>query len=230
MTAAVAAAKIWFDGQNIPADHGLEHALAVLAHAKRALKHTNLSKRRATRVLIAALLHDVDDRKVTGLPRGVKNTYSNARTLCVVVGLPERDIAKIVEMISLVAASENGNSVVAKLYKLIPRECDRIEALGMIGVERCAEYTKRIGRPEYTPATPMPTTPEELDVVLAGYNIENYSGTSASMLDHFYDKLLHLGVSHTGNEYVIAEMNARVNIMRDWLLERNREICASTSA
>src|SRR5204863_4319085 len=83
-------------------------------------------------IILAALLHDADDRKFFG-----DSNYKNARYL--LRKIPEGDVELVVHMIDLVSTSKNGNStpVASSGWLLIPRYCDRLEAVGKIGIERC---------------------------------------------------------------------------------------------
>jgi HD superfamily phosphodiesterase len=214
----------WCNERNIPEDHGLGHFLIVADHAKCAIREANRTVAEGTNTVLAALLHDMDDRKLTGVPTG---EYANARGILAQLNLPAGAAEQVIKEISIVAASANGNSRPDIPDEGLARECDRLEAIGVAGVERCRAYTLRVGRPIYTPATPMPCSLEELDAVMATYSIESYmarGGSSASMLDHFYDKLLHFDVVHSGNAYIMAKTEERMNYMRNWLVETNRAI------
>ena len=103
-------------------------------------------------------------------------------------------------MIEYVSASKNGNSVpeIAKTNPeyLWPRCCDRLEAIGTIGAVRCYQYALEIGNKLALPnSTPMPKTSEELWSFVVPERFDEYQrscGKSASMLDHYYDKLLQI--------------------------------------
>jgi hypothetical protein len=41
------------------------------------------------------------------------------------------------------------------------------------------------------------------------------------MIDHFYDKLLHIGVINSGNPYLKYLADERIQIMKNWLYEIN---------
>ena len=101
-------------------------------------------------------------------------------------------------MISYVSASANGNKIPAIALEfpefLWPRFCDRLEAIGTIGAVRCYQYTIENDRILHIPnLTPRPTSEEDLwKNYVTDDRFEKYQlkGSSISMMDHFYDKLL----------------------------------------
>ena len=102
-------------------------------------------------------------------------------------------------MISLVSCSSNGHSFPDDAKRspwiLIPRWADRLEAVGEIGIVRCYEYNVHIGTPLFTPNTPRPKTIELIRAAATTERFEAYQkrgGTSDSMMDHYYDKLLQI--------------------------------------
>jgi uncharacterized protein len=153
--------------------HGHAHAVAVLAHARAALKLERrrlvLNTEQVMAVQLAALLHDVDDPKVVGAATAA-TPYHNARTILADVGFSAPDL--VVRMIDLVSFSKNGNSDATLPFRdstgrwvrathvpawmLIPRYADRLEAIGATGVARCAAYGLQVGRPLVDATTPRP--------------------------------------------------------------------------
>ena len=99
-------------------------------------------------------------------------------------------------MMSLVSCSANGNVPARRAPRaelLWPRWADRLEATGAIGGVRCHQYNAKAGSPIACEDTPRPAdeaaalalaTPERF----AAYQANGGSG--ASMVDHYYDKLL----------------------------------------
>ena len=145
---------------------------------------------------LAALLHDVDDSKY--FPEGSEN----ARSILVETFGAKNDalIDEIMEIISWVSASTNGNSVPVKVHSsqayhlLIPRWADRLEAVGRRGVVRCYQFNNERMLPLFTENTPRAKSEEELWRIAEG-RLQKYmdrGGTSESMIDHYYDKLLHI--------------------------------------
>ncbi len=192
----------WTAKHNIPDDHGMKHYLQVRANALAARTLATLTANQRLAVLLACLLHDVDDRKLkrSTLPlpeelAGVQPAYPVAYTFLQDVEVSAEIRNLVLAMIDLVAASKNGNRTHEPKWMLIPRDCDRLEALGEIGIQRCYEYTVRSGAPLVCPTTPLPCTEDELKKVLVTRTLEAYvasGGVSASMLDHYLDKLLNM--------------------------------------
>ncbi len=209
---------------NVEECHGVQHALNVFDHANRALLVSDQPKSDEERdaVRLAALLHDADDRKF--FP--ASSNYENARNILKKV-LPNREnIHKlIIKMIALVSCTKNGNSSQTEVeeWQLIPRISDRLEAIGLIGVFRAYTYTKHVGDPLFLRCTPRVTTEEELHQVATKERFENYVNgkPSVSMIDHFYDKLLHIGnpnLLSIKNVYLRSEARIRHQYMVEFVL------------
>ncbi len=109
-------------------------------------------------------------------------------------------LAEALEMISYVSASSQGNSVPERALTnpefLWVRFSDRLEAIGTIGVVRCLQYNEECGKPLSVETTPRPQTSEEVWANVLPERFENYMvrKESDSMMDHYYDKLLHVAV------------------------------------
>jgi len=230
--------RAWSSALKLPIDHNFEHFYKVFQHALRAIqdipREIQLSSAQITSILLAALTHDVDDKKLKLPPCGDifptkhsrSNYYPNAYDILMKSGC-EKYVDLVLEMISLVSCSANGNRDVlpqGEKWKYIPRECDRLEALGMIGVCRVATGTFRSGLPFRTLDTPLPLTVEGCHAILQQRPLEKYlerKGQSDSMLDHFYDKLLHLYVVLSENPYIEKENRKQMAEMYRWLLQVN---------
>ena len=157
-------------------------------------------------IKLAALLHDVDDKKY--FPGTHPGTYPNASAILESIGVGRKagnidsSHERIIKMISWVSCSENGNSVPEEVdtsggyYLLIPRWADRLEAVGCKGVVRCYQFNQERGRPLWSEESPRPTNEEELwDTYAFPSKLQDYmdrGGTSRDMISHYYDKLLHI--------------------------------------
>ena len=213
--------------------HGLSHMLVVLCHASKALEahaahKKDISEKDKTKVKLAALLHDIDDAKY--FPNN--KTYENARMILTEVNtgeLSDGDIEDIIEMISWVSSSVNGDRIpekaLKKEYLLYPRYADRLEALGLFGVERTLHYTlkqKQQNKPKgvlFTKATLKGVTADDIfNNIATQKRYESYGIASDSMIDHFYDKLLRLGVYPIKNDYFESETKKRQQPLIDIVL------------
>lgn len=201
--------------------HGISHAIAVLNNAKNALDAGNygLDTWQNFAIAIAALVHDADDRKIFPEFQG------NAKRIATTVLLqywprPEEvePMVRLIEnMIGLVSASQNKEVFQGPEWMTIPRDADRLEALGWIGVQRTYGYCRHIGTPLFTSQTPRVTNEDDLARIATPQRFRDYSGNSASMIDHFYDKLVHCATLQTTNPWLIQEAAARRQVMVDFL-------------
>jgi len=193
-------------------DHGYEHAINVYSHAIEALKYESLEREQQESILLACLLHDCDDHKLFQTQNN-----QNSRDILKSIQYPQPEI--VITMISLISASQNKNTIpnVPRWY-LIPRDCDRLEAIGKIGIERCLQYAKRKNLPMTTVNTSKVTTEEELFQVATQERFNNYT-TSVSVIDHFYDKLLHIHQMSSCNKYLDEEAKCRHKLMVKFVLD-----------
>ena len=194
--------------------HGIDHALTVLFHAQNVLKYENLTEQQRTAVELASLLHDADDSKFFN----TKDNF-NAKTILNLFYRNKTLKNMVMVMINLVSCSKNKNNIDPNLenFYYIPRFCDRLEALGEIGLERALIYNQIINRPLYLVTTKFPKNREELYKIATKQRFENYSGNSESFIDHLYDKVLHLKVE-TGNIYLDTLFKIRHRIIEDYIL------------
>jgi len=198
--------------------HGIDHAVAVMNHAENALNHAvfTVDERTKRCVLLAALLHDADDRKF--FPNNTN--YENLRNI--LETSPIDEIELIIRMVSLVSSSKNGDSIphdaVDNEWLLYPRYADRLEAIGLIGVERCYQYALTTQNPLYVSSTPCVTTEEEMWRVATPERYQHYSGVSDSMIDHYYDKLIRASMFPIKNEYFDKETELRRKPSIDFVL------------
>ena len=188
------------DHAEIKASHGLHHVLAVYNHALKAIAchEPLLSACMAMEVKIAALLHDVDDKKY--FPNQ-KVGFENAREIMAKAQVPKHSCDTVLDMIRLVSCSSNGNQVPrhiidgGKYYLLIPRWSDRLEAVGKVGIVRSYQYNTEHGQPLSSSQSPRARTREEIWQCAQPERFIAYQssgGISTDMISHYYDKLLHI--------------------------------------
>ena len=220
--ASVALREI-LENSNIDQGHGIDHALTVLDHTKKALSYSNVKdpKKRLI-ILLTALLHDADDRKF--FPENDDN--QNAKFILERVLPGKKDIHEsVIYWIDRVSFSKNGNTLldgsddIDEEY-LYPCISDRCEATGEIGIIRCYLYTIHVKRPLYTDETPRCKTEEELNELcqerLPIYLRDKKSDT---FIDHFYDKIYHLSNVEVKNPYLRNLLKERHEIIVSFLLK-----------
>uniref|UniRef100_A0A6G6AD82 Hd superfamily phosphodiesterase n=1 Tax=Borely moumouvirus TaxID=2712067 RepID=A0A6G6AD82_9VIRU len=211
--------------------HGFDHFVAVRNHALKALEFENISTTKKLQVELAAFLHDVDDPKI--FPNSID--YQNAR-LVLDTSFNEinfndliSDITfesfktDIIQLISLVSCSKNGDDEPPEQWMAIPRDADRLEAIGQIGITRCKEFAIHIKLPFYIKTTPIAKTREDVFkyATIDRFNKYKSGHKSVSMIDHYYDKLLHIGKStnlRSQNPYILEEAKKRNEEMIEFVL------------
>lgn len=139
--------------------------------------------------IIAALLHDVDDKKYAKT-----ENYANARGITKQAGCDESTIEMVIKIISLVSCSENGDSVPewAEDWMIVVRQADRLEGLD---IGRMLKYGQKYGQPLHTQETARVNDLNELYTSVATkekYALYCQGVPSKSGIDHIYEKLLHV--------------------------------------
>jgi len=209
--------KCLMEGENIPG-HNIAHFINVADHAVRACEHEEISDEIKKGIEIAALLHDVDDHKI--FPDN--HNYENATKILNELNVNQTEL--IIEMIKLVSCSKNGGTHAKYNWMVIPRDCDRLEAIGKIGIDRCREYTIYKNMPFHTAITPRIYTRDDVYKIATVDRFINYTNgnPSSSMIDHYYDKLLHIGKPEyltSGNKYILQQAEIMNNVIIDYILE-----------
>jgi uncharacterized protein len=207
------------------AAHSIDHFLAVRDHAILAVDQASgfLTDEQKEAVIAAAFLHDVDDYKLT---KGHTPLYHDTWLEYVIEELKIPNGESITKMVELVSCSKWGDHKddTSPDYYYIPRYCDRLEAIGEIGVKRCIEFSESRQRPFHLPETSIVTTREDLYKVATPERYDLYSRGikryPETILDHFYDKLLHikLPVWMSNNQYLRTEFDKRTGYVEDWVI------------
>lgn len=213
-----------FDKTKPDIGHDLNHAIIVHRHGINAIESCGdkLSDEIRLSIELACLTHDLDDEKVVG-KQEVELKYAKD-FLDHYPDLNSGIKTLIISMIKLVSCSKNGdvldNSNPTWMY--IPRYCDRLEAIGDVGVERCLSFSKDRNRPLYNENTKIPKTLEELDNIATKNRYTEYctgKRKSETTLDHFYDKILHVGVPNwMCNTYLENEARKRQIYVKGWIM------------
>ena len=224
----VSALQKLLDSNDIDNGHGIDHVTKVLCHANNAIAVSKTVKNpmHLDAIRYAALLHDADDRKF--FPDSVD--CQNARMILEQILPGESSMHNLViKIISLVSCSSNGNSFdnieECDEWMYIVRICDRLEAIGPIGVARAYAYGIHTNSPLFLETTPRATTMEELNDIATPERFMRYldKKQSLSIIDHFYDKLLHIGTNEAlgivDNSYLSREAQERHQYMVDYVLK-----------
>ncbi len=210
--------KNFLKSNQICKSHGYMHMFRVMELCEKACaRERTLNDRTKHLICCAGLLHDVDDKKL--FPNSID--YDNLRLL--MRSYPKEDIELVVEMVSYVSSSANGDTIPERATKnpwlLYPRHADRIEAIGKVGMIRCYQYNSGKNHPLFTENTKKAFDAGDLwDNIATKERYESYNGNSESMIDHYYDKLLRLGMFETTNTFLNAEKDNKIKPMVDFVL------------
>lgn len=156
---ALAYVKNFFN--NDSSGHDFQHTLRVY---KIAMIISETEKCNLEEVKLIALLHDVDDYKISPNTSG---TLDNARNFLSSHGKSPSYIDKICTDISKISFSKRHASSSLSIEGKIVQDADRLDAIGAIGIARTFAYGGANGNVLYDPDTKKDST-----------------------IKHFYDKLL----------------------------------------
>jgi len=128
-------------------------------------------------VEISALLHDVDDWKLTANESGGEKTKNWLKSC----GMDEQIVERICVIIDGVSFKGAGvNTSTNDIECKVLQDADRLDAIGAIGIARTFAYGGSRGRGIYDP-TVLPEMHSDF---------ENYKKSNSPTLNHFYEKLL----------------------------------------
>ena len=141
--------------------HDFDHTMRVFHMATTIAREENAD---LETVQLAALLHDVDDRKLS--PQTCENR-DNAVSFLRENGVNQEKIKEIIQIISQISFSA-GNGAPSTLEGMCVQDADRLDAIGAIGIGRAFAFGSSRGRRIHDPEGKDTTT----------------------TIQHFYDKLL----------------------------------------
>lgn len=127
-------------------------------------------------VQLAALLHDVDDRKLS--PETCENkdravAYMRSK------GLSEDTITRVKDIIGEVSFAGTDSVVSKTLEGMCVQDADRLDALGAMGIARAFAYGGNHNRVMYDPEIPP----------ALNMGKEEYQNHVSTTVNHFYEKL-----------------------------------------
>jgi len=208
------------------AAHNMDNVLIVASHVKDALMiEEKLDEVQKAALYLAALLHEVDDDKLFK----TENSANSRRLLA--ESLPEgwEGAAGFIELVAgiikLVSSRKNQDKGVldADKWKLIVRDAHNLEAIGYVGIARCYAHNLKENQkgkvvPLFRSDTPRAKTVDELFLIATPERFAAYCGDSVSMIDYYYDQLLHLGRCSSGSPHLEDLMSDRLKVMVNFVL------------
>lgn len=182
--------------------HDYWHSMRVYNIATQLAKKENAN---AFIVQLAALLHDVDDIKLS--PETHKNK-DNAVTFMKRMSLDKNIIRRVCQIINEISYKGSDSVIpVSKEGKCV-QDADRLDAIGAIGIARAFAYGGNHNRIMYDPNIKP----------IEDMNYEKYRNSKSTTVNHFYEKLFNLkNLMNTNTAKKIADK--REKIMSDFLEE-----------
>lgn len=182
--------------------HDYFHTLRVF---KMATRIAETEKADLTTVQLAALLHDVDDRKLS--PETCE-TLTNARHFLQKNGVEDATVQQVLAIIGEVSYCGKDSVIPATLEGKCVQDADRLDALGAIGIARAFAYgghhNRLMHHPDIAPSLDM--------------GKEAYYQHESTTINHFYEKLLLLSdLMNTSAARQIAVV--RQSYMKEFLAE-----------
>ena len=187
--------------ENEYSGHDYFHTLRVFKMATRIAECEGVN---VEIVQLAALLHDVDDRKIS------PDTYesqANARTFLLSNGVNEKTIELVCQIVREISFGAN-HSVPSTLEGKCVQDADRLDAIGAIGIARAFAYGGNHNRHMY-----HPDIQPNLNMTK-----EEYVKSESTTINHFYEKLFKLtALMNTQTAIQIAQ--AREAYMNEFISE-----------
>lgn len=175
--------------QNDFSGHDFFHSMRVY---RTAMKIAQAEHADIQVVALAALLHDVDDRKLSPMTAEKKE---NAARFMRSQNVPESEIRQVCQIIDEVSFKGTDSVRPSTPEGKCVQDADRLDALGAIGIARTFAYGGSHNRAIYDPELPP----------RAAMNQAQYYSSKSTSLNHFYEKLFLLeGMMNTETGKAIA--------------------------
>ena len=175
--------------QNDLSGHDFFHSMRVY---RTAMKIAQAEHADMEVVALAALLHDVDDRKLS--PMTAEKKENAARFMCS-QNVSESEIRQVCQIIDEVSFKGTDSVRPSTPEGKCVQDADRLDALGAIGIARTFAYGGSHNRTIYDPELPPRTA----------MNQAQYYSSKSTSLNHFYEKLFLLeGMMNTETGKAIA--------------------------
>lgn len=175
--------------QNDFSGHDFFHSMRVY---RTAMKIAQAEHADMQVVALAALLHDVDDRKLSPMTAEKKE---NAARFMRSQNVPESEIRQVCQIIDEVSFKGTDSVRPSTPEGKCVQDADRLDALGAIGIARTFAYGGNHNRAIYDPELPPRTA----------MNQAQYYSSKSTSLNHFYEKLFLLeGMMNTETGKAIA--------------------------
>lgn len=159
--------------QNDFSGHDFFHSMRVY---RTAMKIAQAEHADMEVVALAALLHDVDDRKLSPMTAEKKE---NAARFMRSQNVPESEIRQVCQIIDEVSFKGTDSVRPSTPEGKCVQDADRLDALGAIGIARTFAYGGSHHRAIYDPELPPRTA----------MNQTQYYSSNSTSLNHFYEKL-----------------------------------------
>jgi uncharacterized protein len=192
--------------------HDFQHVLRVVKSARMlCVKEQAIMEV----VLPAAWLHDCLTLAKDHPQRALSSQLAADRAIGFLaqIGYPKEYFEAIHH--AIIAHSFSANITPQTLEACVVQDADRLDALGAIGVARCIQVSAGLERALYCSDDPFCQQREPND--------------SLYTLDHFYQKLLHIGQS-MGTESARREAVKRNDFMHQFIRQLNEEITQNECA
>ena len=175
--------------QNDFSGHDFFHSMRVY---RTAMKIAEAEHADMQVVALAALLHDVDDRKLSPMTAEKKE---NAARFMRSQNVSESEIRQVCQIIDEVSFKGTDSVRPSTPEGKCVQDADRLDALGAIGIARTFAYGGSHNRTIYDPELPPRTA----------MNQAQYYSSKSTSLNHFYEKLFLLeGMMNTETGKAIA--------------------------